>query len=315
MAGYVLMNEPPKNGTEPEAERDSNLPSVSGQELSSFNSAFDELVRENMARSQALLREAMELPAAADRAVQRARAGMQAQLDAERASQVVLFAEVRTELATGQAEVSALIAGFATVFSRFTALSDSLAPHVPSETETQSDREEPAAPTFADSDDSPTRDGTAFALEASRESVEPAGDTPGPLESGVVSEREEDYVPSSAPDDERDLQSEDVAEFNSPELSGEPQDEHTITLLVRGARRLRLVIQLQRHLTAFSEIERVRLRDFVSGVVRFEITSFRPIAEADVTAWCGDDATPLEVVTLSNSEIELRFLDVVFSRQ
>jgi len=240
---------------------------------------------------------------------------MQAQLDAERAIQAVLFAEVRTELATGQAEVGALIAGFASVFSRFTALSDRLAPHVPSETETQSDLKEPATPTFADSDDSPTRDGTAFALEASRESVEPAGDTSSALESGVVSELEESSGPSSAPGDESGFQSEDVAKINSPALSGEPQDEPTITLLVRGIRHLPLVIQLQRHLTAFSEIERVRLRDFVSGVVRFEITSFRPIAEADVTAWCGDEATPLEVVTLSNSEIELRFLDVVVSRQ
>jgi len=145
--------------------------------------------------------------------------------------------------------------------------------------------------------------------------VEPAGDTSSALESGVVSELEESSGPSSAPGDESGFQSEDVAKINSPALSGEPQDEPTITLLVRGVRHLPLVIQLQRHLTAFSEIEQVRLRDFVSGVVRFEITSFRPIAEADVTAWCGDEATPLEVVALSYSEIELRFLDVVVSGQ
>lgn len=87
----------------------------------------------------------------------------------------------------------------------------------------------------------------------------------------------------------------------APESPGPAR--HKIDLIVHGVPRAATALSLQRHLQELSGVEAVEVREYVSGVLRFQVVA-AALGPDDLKGWQNGDA--LEVVTARDHVLELK---------
>lgn len=92
-----------------------------------------------------------------------------------------------------------------------------------------------------------------------------------------------------------------VTEASVPDVAGPARRK--IDLIVHGVPRAATALSLQRHLQELSGVEGVEVREYVSGVLRFQVVA-AALGPDDLRGWQNGDA--LEVVTVRDNVLELK---------
>lgn len=300
------------------------------ERLRSFE-AFDRLIAENISRSGAMVREAIELRERARREIAAERAALAdviaAERDRVRADALARQADMQATISAALADIDTLRAEMDVLASRLrTVVTPASEPAPEPAAATAPVTSAPAAPAEveiapspveADAETGPSPDAACVDSAAASDQPQPMRDTGDslvpPASEGVDHEQPvepeaatdaipgEPTAPSAAGDSEPEPSPAPEEHTDAPD-AGEPALEitpdadiyrgETLTLVVQNIRRATVASVLQRHLAAQDGVAAVEPREFAEGIFRLHLVLDGPFDLAVLREWAADaDAT------------------------
>lgn len=267
---------------------------ASARERLAFYESFDVLIRDNVQRSGELLR---QVAAEQERTDQKL-AAMRAELDQRLGEQRSALAEIATGLSGLQANLGAISARVA---ASLAALAEPPEAASTGETSPRQDVEVDQAAGMSDvafADQAATTSGTD-AAEIPDLSVPPGAPDSPPIP--ALATRTPAVASTGPPAQPMTREAGGIA-VDAPD-DGDLPARKKIDLIIHGVPKAATALSLQRYLQELSDVDAVEVREYVSGVLRFQMTAtaFEP---GDLRHW--GDGEGLETVTARDNVIELK---------
>ncbi len=271
------------------------------QERLSFYESFDTLIRDNVVRSGELLREV----AAQREQTEQKLLAMRAEVDKRLAEQRSTLKEIAAGLSTLQANLGALaesVSGSLSALPDAGEVSSSQLSTTQASGETL-DLAQSGSPAAAKMEIAPSPPAIAVPAKVTGDGLRAAqvGGIEAPAPAPAASEQVGETTAPNGSSGVADAVADQGERASSPEEPG--SHRRKIDLIVHGVPRAATALSLQRHLQELEGVETVEVREYVSGVLRFQVLA-AALSPNDFRAW--PNGAGLEVVTARDNVLELK---------